>query len=58
MTTFPDVLEAADQRSLDEQERLIEILRRRIAERQRAGLVPEVAQARRNSPADNAARPV
>ena len=46
MTTFSDVVDAADDLSVDEQETLIEILRRRIAKRNRDVLVRDVAEAR------------
>ena len=44
--TFSDIIDAADNLSLDEQEALVEILRRRIAEANRAQLVREVKAAR------------
>lgn len=46
MGTFSEVVDAADGLSVDEQETLLEILRRRIANRKRAILVQEVAEAR------------
>ena len=46
MTTFSDVVDAADELSLDEQETLVEILQRRIAERNRERVISEVAEAR------------
>jgi len=46
MTTFSDVVDAADGLSVDEQETLVEILRRRIAKRNREALVRDVADAR------------
>ena len=46
MTTFSDVVDAADDLSVDEQETLVEILRRRIAKRNREALVRDVADAR------------
>ncbi len=46
MTTFSDVVDAADDLSVDEQETLVEILRRRIAKRNREALVRDVAEAR------------
>ena len=45
--TFNDVLEAADQLSLEDQEALVEVLSRRIREWRRDELVREVQQARR-----------
>lgn len=42
---FDDVLDAADQLSLDEQETLIDILRRRMIERRRAVLAKEIEEA-------------
>jgi len=44
--TFSDVLDAAGGLSAEEQETLLEILRRRLAERRRAQVVREVADAR------------
>ena len=46
MTTFSEVVDAADDLSVDEQETLLEILRRRIAKRNRDALVRDVADAR------------
>ena len=46
MTTFSDVVDAADGLSVDEQETLVEILRRRIAKRNREALVRDVTDAR------------
>ncbi len=46
MTTFSEVVDAADNLSVDEQETLMQILRRRIAERNREALVRDVAEAR------------
>ena len=46
MTTFSDVVDAADDLSVDEQETLVEILRRRIAKRNRDALVRDVVNAR------------
>jgi len=46
MTIFSEVVDAADNLSLDEQETLVEILRRRIAKRNRDALVHDVADAR------------
>ena len=45
--SFNEVLEAADHLSLTEQESLIDILRRRLAERRRAELVKDVQEARK-----------
>jgi hypothetical protein len=42
---FGDVVEAADHLSLDEQETLLDILRRRINEQRRAALAKEVENA-------------
>jgi len=47
-TTFSTVLDAADALSPQEQETLIEILRHRIAERNRQRLIKEVQEARRD----------
>ncbi|HJQ81307.1 MAG TPA: hypothetical protein VJ828_15205 [Lacipirellulaceae bacterium] len=46
MPTFSDVVDAASGLSADEQEALLEILGRRLAERRRAQLVREVQEAR------------
>lgn len=46
MPTFADVVDAADKLSTDEQESLLKILHRRIAERNRARLAADVAEAR------------
>ncbi len=46
VTTFSDVVDAADSLSVDEQETLINILRRRIAKRNRESLIREIADAR------------
>ena len=46
MGNFSDVVDAADNLSVDEQEALVEILRRRIAERRHADLLRDVADAR------------
>jgi hypothetical protein len=46
MTNFSEVLDAADKLSVDEQETLMEILSRRIAERNRERLVRDIAEAR------------
>ena len=46
MPTFADVVDAADKLSADEQESLLKILRRRIADRNRAKLAADVAEAR------------
>ncbi len=46
MTTFSEIVDAADNLSVDEQESLVGILRRRIAERNRANLMRDVAEAR------------
>ena len=44
--TFSDIVDAADDLSVDEQETLVGILRRRIAQRNRDALVRDVAEAR------------
>jgi len=46
MATFSEVVDAADNLSVDEQETLLEILRRRIAKQNRDALVRDVADAR------------
>ena len=45
VTTFSEILESADKLALDEQETLMEVLHRRIAERRRAGLAKEIQNA-------------
>ncbi len=47
MNTFSDIVEAADHLSEDEQVTLLEILQRRIANRNRESVVRDVAEARR-----------
>ena len=44
--TFSDVIEAIDQLSHDEQEELIDVVRRRLAEARRRRLAAEVEEAR------------
>ncbi len=44
--TFSDIVDAADDLSVDEQETLVGILQRRIAKRNRDALVRDVAEAR------------
>ena len=44
-TPFAEVLEAADRLSLEDQESLLEILRRRIIERRREELAAEIHEA-------------
>lgn len=46
MTTFSEIVDAADDLSLDQQQALVEILRRRIATSNRAALVRDVEAAR------------
>jgi len=46
MSNFSDILDAAGGLSADEQETLLEILRRRLAERNRAQLVRDTQEAR------------
>ena len=46
MTTFAQAVETVAELSLDEQESLVDLVRRRIAERRRAELVREVKAAR------------
>lgn len=46
MTKFSEIVDAADNLSVDEQEGLVEILRRRIAQRNRMTLTQEVSEAR------------
>ncbi|HSS75739.1 MAG TPA: hypothetical protein VLV54_03250 [Thermoanaerobaculia bacterium] len=45
--SFSEILEAADQLSVDEQTTLIEVLRHRITERRRDELARDIKQARR-----------
>ncbi|WP_442485052.1 hypothetical protein [Aeoliella sp. SH292] len=45
MVTFADIVDAADQLSLDEQENLIELLRHRVAARARARLLADIHEA-------------
>ena len=45
--SFNEILEAADQLSVDEQATLIEVLRHRIIERRREDLAREIQEARR-----------
>lgn len=56
MADFSDVVDAASDLSADEQETLLEILRRRLAERNRAQLVRDVDEARAEF-ADGRAQP-
>lgn len=44
---FAEVLDAADQLSLDEQVTLVDVLNRRLVERRRDQLAEEIQQARR-----------
>jgi hypothetical protein len=46
VTTFSEIVDAADGLSVDEQMTLLEILRRRIAERNRQRLLRDVEEAR------------
>lgn len=46
-STFADVLEAVERLSVDEQEALVEIVRRRAAEQGRKRVAAEAAEARR-----------
>ena len=47
MISFGEILEAADQLTLEEQESLIDILHRRMIERRRAELAKDIEDARR-----------
>lgn len=47
IASFAEVLEAADELPLDDQENLVEILHRRVIERRRGELAREALQARR-----------
>ena len=51
--SFGSVLEAADALSLEEKETLLEILRRRIAERRRQSLLEDIHEAERDFAAGN-----
>jgi len=46
--SFNEILEAADELSLDEQTTLLEVLQHRIVERRREALARDVQQARRD----------
>jgi len=46
MTRFSEIVDAASELSMDEQETLLEVLRHRIAQRNRARIVGEVADSR------------
>jgi hypothetical protein len=46
MAVFSDVVDAADRLTTEEQEELVELLRRRLAERRRMELVREVQESR------------
>lgn len=46
MKTFAQVLDSADELPVDEQESLLEVLRRRLAERRREALTEAVKSAR------------
>ena len=43
--TFGDILEAADQLSVDDQESLLDILHRRLIERRREGIARDIEEA-------------
>ena len=47
MVNFSEIVDAADHLSVDEQQTLIEILQRRVAERNRDNLAEDVAEARK-----------
>jgi hypothetical protein len=46
--SFNDILEAADELSLDEQATLLEVLQHRVIERRREALAQDIQQARRD----------
>jgi hypothetical protein len=46
MSKFSEIVDAMDKLSIDEQEAIVHILRRRIAEQNRSDLVRDVAEAR------------
>lgn len=52
--TFGEVLEAADHLTLDEQESLVDILRRRLIERRRLELVADIQEAMQEFESGNA----
>jgi hypothetical protein len=56
MTTFSEILDAASSLSADEQQALLEIISRRLADRRRAQIVHDVQEARAEF-ADGRARP-
>jgi hypothetical protein len=56
MATFSEIVDAADNLSPDEQQVLVDILSRRLAERNRKQLVADIADGRREF-ADGTARP-
>jgi hypothetical protein len=47
MKTFAQVLDSADELGVEEQESLVEVLQRRLAERRREALIEAVKSARR-----------
>ena len=47
MKTFAQVLDSADELGVEEQESLVEVLQRRLAERRREALIESVKSARR-----------
>ena len=47
MKTFAEVLDSADELGVEEQESLVEVLQRRLAERRRESLLEAVKSARR-----------
>ena len=52
LVSFGDVLEAADQLSLDEQETLIDILHRRLVEPRRVELAQDIQEVRQEFKVD------
>jgi len=46
-TTFAEILEAADQLTLEDQENLIDILQKRLRDSRKANLVKDVQEARK-----------
>lgn len=46
VTTFGDILEAADRLSVEEQESLLDVLRRRLVERRRQDVAQDIEEAR------------
>lgn len=54
MVTFADIVDAADQLTLDEQETLIDILRHRVASRTRDRILADIEESRAEFASGNA----